>query len=60
MSDWGWVALGYSVTYVSLATYAAVTLRSIKIARERLVTSRAAALAGAAVRAPQLESAEGR
>jgi len=48
------------VTYLSLATYVLVTIRSIRIAQERLAASKELALAGAAVRTPRLESTEGR
>lgn len=36
MSDWGWVAFAFSVTYVSMALYATWTGRRLRQARRRL------------------------
>ncbi len=36
MSEWGWVALGYGVTYGSVVAYAAWTLTRVRRARRAL------------------------
>jgi len=36
MSDWGWVALAYTVTYGAMATYATFMFRRVRRTRHRL------------------------
>ena len=36
MSEWGWVAFGYSVVYVSLALYVGWTVARMRRARRML------------------------
>ncbi len=36
MSEWGWVALGFSATYGSIVLYGAWTLARLRRARRRL------------------------
>jgi hypothetical protein len=36
MGEWGWVALGYTLTAVSLSGYALLLARRIRAARRRL------------------------